>query len=47
MAWKKGESGNPSGRKVGTVTKAGKLRKSIEADLPEILSALTTAAKSG
>ena len=45
--FKPGQSGNPTGRKPGTKTKVGKLRASIEAHVPEILSALATAAKGG
>ena len=45
-AWKPGQSGNPGGRPPGTGT-IGKLRASIEADIPEILAALTEQAKRG
>ena len=44
MAWRKGESGNPSGRKKGGVNFKA-LRDSI--DVPEILEALKTAARGG
>ncbi|MBK5966471.1 hypothetical protein CCR95_20930 [Thiocystis minor] len=45
--FKPGQSGNPAGKRPGTVCKMTKLRQSIEADLPEILSAMVTAAKQG
>lgn len=44
--WKKGESGNPSGRPPGT-SAASRLRLTIEAELPEIVLTLVNAAKSG
>jgi hypothetical protein len=44
--FERGKSGNPSGRKLGT-SAAQKLTKAIEKDLPEIISALVDAAKSG
>jgi Family of unknown function (DUF5681) len=46
MAFKKGQSGNPKGRPRGIINQA-KLRTSIAKDIPEILVALTNAAKSG
>lgn len=45
--FKPGESGNPAGRKPGTKTKVGKLRDSIEKDLPSIIEALVVSAKAG
>jgi hypothetical protein len=44
--FKKGQSGNPAGRKTGT-SEAAKLRRAIEADLPDIISAMSEAAKQG
>ena len=44
--FKKGQSGNPSGRKRGT-SHAAKLRKAIDEDLPEIITAMVCAAKGG
>jgi hypothetical protein len=41
-----GQSGNPSGRRPGS-GKIAQLRKKIERDVPEILTALATAAKAG
>ena len=46
MAFKKGQSGNPAGRKPGP-SKIGKIRQGLEAHLPEILSALIAGAKAG
>ena len=46
MKFKTGQSGNPAGRKPGP-SKIGKLRASLERDVPEILSALVDAAKTG
>lgn len=46
MAFVKGVSGNPAGRKPG-LSKLGKIRQGLEAHLPEILSALITSAKAG
>ena len=45
--FKPGQSGNPAGRKPGTKTKVGKLRDSIEKDLPSIIEALVVSAKAG
>jgi hypothetical protein len=47
MGFKKGTSGNPAGRKPGTVTKVGKLRAGIEAHVPGILETLAELAKGG
>lgn len=47
MTFRPGQSGNPRGRRPGTVTKAGKLRAEIEAQIPEILEALVAAALDG
>lgn len=44
--WKAGESGNPSGRKPGT-GEVAKLRDSIAAHLPAIITQLVTKAKEG
>lgn len=44
--WKPGASGNPAGRKPGT-GEVGKLRAAIAKDVPEIITALTAAAKGG
>lgn len=44
--FEKGQSGNPAGRKPGT-SHAQKLREAIEGDLPDIIDAMTQAAKSG
>lgn len=41
-----GQSGNPQGRPRGT-SKAAKLRKAIEGDLPAIIKAMAEAAKEG
>jgi hypothetical protein len=46
MPFQKGQSGNPAGRRPGT-GKIAQLRKKIERDVPEILTALVTAAKAG
>ena len=47
MTFRKGQSGNPSGKPKGTPTKVTKLRESIEAHIPEILESLAVAAKAG
>lgn len=44
--WKAGESGNPKGRKPGT-GEVAKLRDSIAAHLPAIITQLVTKAKEG
>lgn len=44
--WKSGESGNPSGRKPGT-GEVARLRESIAAHLPEIITQLVAKAKEG
>lgn len=44
--WKSGESGNPAGKKPGS-GQLQRLRASIEADVPDILAGLVTAAKGG
>jgi len=46
MAFKKGESGNPAGRRPGT-TAGAKLRQSIESKAPAILKAVIDAAIGG
>ena len=46
MAFTKGVSGNPAGRRPG-LSKLGKIRQGLEAALPEILDALITSAKAG
>lgn len=46
MAFEKGQSGNPAGRKPGT-TVGGKLRRAIEAKSDEILAVVVEAALSG
>ena len=47
MAFKKGQSGNPAGKPKGAISKMTKLRQSIEADLPDIIAAITEQAKAG
>jgi polyhydroxyalkanoate synthesis regulator phasin len=44
--WKKGESGNPGGRKPGT-GQVAKLRNSIATHVPEIISQMVNKAKDG
>ncbi|MFI3120023.1 MAG: DUF5681 domain-containing protein [Methylococcaceae bacterium] len=46
MAFKKGQSGNPAGRKPGT-TSGAKVRKAIEAAIPSVLKVVIEAAKNG
>jgi hypothetical protein len=46
MTFKKGTSGNPTGRSAANVT-AAKLRKSIADDMPDILNKLIELAKGG
>lgn len=46
MAFKKGQSGNPAGRQKGD-SHAGKLRKALENDLPDIIQSVVDAAKGG
>ena len=46
MAFKKGRSGNAKGRPKGSAP-AAKLRQAIEDDLPDIITALVDAAKTG
>ena len=44
--WKKGESGNPVGRRPGT-GEVARLRAAIAADVPDIINSLAAAAKAG
>ena len=44
--WKKGQSGNPAGRKAGTGI-VGQLRKQLEQAAPEIVTQLIANAKAG
>lgn len=44
--WKKGESGNPNGRKPGT-GQVAKLRESIATHIPEIITRMVSKAKEG
>lgn len=44
--WKKGESGNPNGRKPGT-DQVAKLRESIATHIPEIITQMVNKAKEG
>jgi hypothetical protein len=46
MPWRKGTSGNPRGRPLGT-NEIGKLRASLALHVPEIISAMVEAAKGG
>lgn len=46
MKYQKGESGNPKGRPRGT-SEAAKLRRAIHDDVPDIITAMVEAAKSG
>jgi hypothetical protein len=45
--WKRGESGNPRGRKVGSKDRRSALRDVLAKDLPEIVRRLIAAAKNG
>lgn len=47
MKFSAGQSGNPKGRRPGSLTKLGKIRQGLETALPEILDALITSAKAG
>lgn len=46
MAWKKGQSGNPSGRKPG-LTARGKFRQQVEKAVPKIVEQVLQAALAG
>jgi hypothetical protein len=46
MAWKKGESGNPNGKKPGQ-TARGRFRAQVEAALPEIVDNVLQQARDG
>jgi hypothetical protein len=46
MAWKKGESGNPNGKKPGQ-TARGRFRAQVEAALPEIVDNVLQLARDG
>ena len=46
MTWKKGESGNPAGKKPG-LAKLEPLRQAIRDHLPDIIAALLAQAKAG
>jgi hypothetical protein len=45
--WRKGESGNPHGRRAKGLATAEKLRNALVKDLPAILEAVVTKAKAG
>ena len=45
--WRKGQSGNPNGRRAKGLATAEKLRTALVKDLPEILKVIVTSAKSG
>jgi hypothetical protein len=47
MPFKKGQSGNPAGRKPGTLTKQDKLRLQIAEGVPGILKAMQAKAEAG
>lgn len=47
MKFKKGVSGNPSGRNKGSLDWRGKLRQELEMDAPEIMRKLIAQAKGG
>jgi hypothetical protein len=46
MAWKKGQSGNPEGKKAG-ITARGRFRQQVEAALPEIVDNVLQRARDG
>jgi len=46
MKFKKGQSGNPQGRKPG-VSRASKLLEAIDKDLPDIVASLVASARGG
>lgn len=45
--YRRGQSGNPAGRPVGSKNKVTKLREAIADDLPEIIACLVNEAKAG
>jgi hypothetical protein len=45
--WRKGQSGNPHGRRPKGLATVERLRNALIGDLPDILSAVVTAAKGG
>jgi hypothetical protein len=45
--WKKGQSGNPNGRRAKGLASAERLRNALVEDLPEILRTVTENAKQG
>ena len=47
MAFKKGTSGNPAGRKPGSLTKVGKLRAQLVEGLPNIVKSMQEKAEAG
>ena len=47
MPFKKGTSGNPAGRKPGTLTKQDKLRLQIAEGVPSIIKAMMEKAEAG
>ena len=47
MTFAKGQSGNPAGRKPGTLTKQGKMRAQIAEAVPGILKAMQEKAAAG
>lgn len=46
MAWKKGESGNPTGKRPG-LTARGKFRQQVEKSIPEIVDSVLQSALAG